>query len=152
MARDVIGAFNGEFYFLSNFADSPIIFSHHALGLASADTVEHAFQASKTLDPERARVILANKSPGDAKRAGNDKARTVLRPNWDGKIKIPVMFRLVKIKFVQNPELEKRLLDTGDAHLIEGNNWNDTFWGVCKGRGENNLGKILMSVREELRN
>lgn len=44
------------------------------------------------------------------------------------------------------------LLATGDAVLKEGNTWNDVFWGVSlkTGQGENNLGKILMRVREKL--
>jgi predicted NAD-dependent protein-ADP-ribosyltransferase YbiA (DUF1768 family) len=45
-------------------------------------------------------------------------------------------------------ELRGLLLATGDAHLEEGNWWGDYFWGVCKGKGENNLGKILMKVRD----
>lgn len=44
-----------------------------------------------------------------------------------------------------------RLLATGSAELIEGNVWNDTFWGVCRGRGQNHLGRILMEVRDGLR-
>ncbi len=36
--------------------------------------------------------------------------------------------------------------------LIEGNTWRDTFWGIYEGKGENNLGKLLMKIREELRN
>jgi predicted NAD-dependent protein-ADP-ribosyltransferase YbiA (DUF1768 family) len=43
------------------------------------------------------------------------------------------------------------LLETGDAELVEGNWWDDTFWGVCNGVGQNNLGKILMDTRRELR-
>jgi predicted NAD-dependent protein-ADP-ribosyltransferase YbiA (DUF1768 family) len=43
------------------------------------------------------------------------------------------------------------LLATDDEELVEGNWWNDTFWGVCRGDGENNLGKIIMKVRDELR-
>lgn len=43
------------------------------------------------------------------------------------------------------------LLDTEDAYIMEGNVWGDDFWGkvVKSGRlvGENNLGKILMSLR-----
>jgi hypothetical protein len=42
------------------------------------------------------------------------------------------------------------LLDTSDKVLIEENNWNDTFWGVCNGVGENNLGRLLMQVRGEI--
>ena len=53
------------------------------------------------------------------------------------------------IKFL-NPDLREKLVATGDAELIEGNHWNDTCWGVCKGIGQNNLGKILMEVRDML--
>ena len=56
----------------------------------------------------------------------------------------------VKAKFSKNPILKAKLLATGDAELIEGNWWNDTYWGVCKGVGKNKLGKILMRVRDEL--
>ena len=42
------------------------------------------------------------------------------------------------------------LIKTGNTELIEGNFWGDTFWGICDGVGENNLGKILMRVRKEL--
>ena len=50
-----------------------------------------------------------------------------------------------------DPEYRQRLLDTGDRELIEGNTWGDRFWGVCRGEGENKLGRILMRVRDELR-
>jgi predicted NAD-dependent protein-ADP-ribosyltransferase YbiA (DUF1768 family) len=56
----------------------------------------------------------------------------------------------VKDKFSRNPELRVKLLNTGDLQLVEGNYWGDTFWGVCNGKGENHLGKILMRVRKEL--
>ena len=48
-------------------------------------------------------------------------------------------------------ELSEKLLATGDAELIEGNHWNDTFWGVCDGVGKNWLGILLMEIREELK-
>jgi hypothetical protein len=43
------------------------------------------------------------------------------------------------------------LLATGDMELIEDNDWDDTYWGVCNGAGENNLGKLLMKIRAEAR-
>ena len=61
------------------------------------------------------------------------------------------MYDICFKKFSQSEELKKKLLDTGDQELIEGNYWNDTFWGVCEGKGQNHLGKILMQIREELR-
>jgi predicted NAD-dependent protein-ADP-ribosyltransferase YbiA (DUF1768 family) len=60
------------------------------------------------------------------------------------------MEELVRRKFA-DPELAEKLLATGDEELVEGNTWNDRFWGVCRGEGRNELGKILMRVRAELR-
>ena len=54
-------------------------------------------------------------------------------------------------KFSQHPELAEKLLATGNAHLEEGNSWGDKVWGTVGGVGANNLGKILMRVRETLR-
>ncbi|NWN81082.1 NADAR family protein, partial [Bacillus sp. (in: firmicutes)] len=47
--------------------------------------------------------------------------------------------------------LKNKLLQTGESILIEGNTWGDKIWGVCNGVGENKLGKILMKVRNELK-
>lgn len=60
------------------------------------------------------------------------------------------MWHLIKIKF-DDPTLYALLLGTGDAVLIEGNTWGDTFWGVCGTKGANVLGKLLMKYREKLR-
>jgi len=46
--------------------------------------------------------------------------------------------------------LAQKLVDTGARDLIEGNTWGDTFWGISGGKGENNLGKLLINQREEL--
>ena len=43
------------------------------------------------------------------------------------------------------------MIETGDEYLEEGNTWGDRIWGTVNGKGQNNLGKILMRVREELR-
>jgi predicted NAD-dependent protein-ADP-ribosyltransferase YbiA (DUF1768 family) len=41
---------------------------------------------------------------------------------------------------------------TENYKLEERNNWGDIWWGVnINGEGENNLGKILMKVRNELK-
>ena len=57
----------------------------------------------------------------------------------------------LRIKF-KNPELRSLLLATGNEELVEGNWWRDTYWGVCEGVGQNKLGKLLMQVREEVKN
>ena len=77
--------------------------------------------------------------------------RTVkLRPDWN-EVKLSVMLEVLRHKFNQNPDLADKLLATGDTLLQEGNTWHDYYWGVCNGKGENNLGKLLMLVRQELR-
>ena len=61
------------------------------------------------------------------------------------------MEALLFLKFGgKDPLLTRELIATGHLDLIEGNTWNDTFWGVCDGAGENNLGKLLMKVRASL--
>jgi len=60
------------------------------------------------------------------------------------------MLHIVRDKFARHPGLKASLRQTGNARLVEGNWWGDTFWGVCNGKGTNHLGKVLMEVRREL--
>lgn len=134
---NTVNSFRGEFFFLSNFYWSPV---------KSYPTAEHAYQAGKTKSKSERNYIKRLDSPAKAKQAGRD---VTLRKNWDN-IKLDVMYRVVKEKF-SGKKMACLLLSTCKATLIEGNTYNDTYWGVCNGRGENNLGKILMRVREEIR-
>jgi ribA/ribD-fused uncharacterized protein len=109
-------------------------------------TVEHAFQAAKTSDPEEQRAIRECSSPNQARRMGK---RATLRSDWET-VKIGIMESLVRQKFTAHPELAAALLATGERRLVEGNTWGDVFWGTVRGRGKNHLGRILMRVREEL--
>ena len=84
-------------------------------------------------------------TPGLAKKLGR---KATIRPDWE-KIKLPIMEYLLRQKF-GDKTLKALLIGTGDAELVEGNMWGDTYWGVCKGKGENHLGKLLMKIREEL--
>jgi len=142
MSTPAITSFSGKHHFLSNFFEAGVFLD----GL-SFDTVEHAYQAAKSLDLEYRWDIRRAHSPGLAKRLGQ---KAKLRPDWE-RIKVQVMTGLVREKFELHLELAEQLLATGNASLIEGNTWGDRFWGVCDGRGENHLGKILMQVRDELR-
>ncbi len=136
----MIDSFNGKYRFLSNFAPCKVEYD----GLEYAST-ESAYQAAKTTNTALRKEFQTSK-PGDAKKLGR---KVVLRPDWES-IKLEVMEQLLRQKFTQ-PDFKRALLNTGDEDLIEGNTWNDTFWGVCKGKGQNNLGKLLMKVRKELR-
>lgn len=138
-----IDKFDGEYAFLSNFYDSPIKpFNDWIL----YPTVEHAFQAAKTNDIGMRKKIASQPTPGKAKSLGR---HVDLIPNWR-EDRIHVMYECLRAKF-EIPDLRTKLLSTGNAHLIEGNWWGDTYWGVCNGVGSNNLGKLLMKIREELK-
>jgi ribA/ribD-fused uncharacterized protein len=140
---DEITYFTGEHRFLSNFWPARIIDN---FGIVYP-TVEHAYQAAKTLDQVTRERIARQPSPGAAKRAGRD---VELRLYWDT-IRLDVMWNLLLQKFAPGTELARMLLETGHAELVEGNHWGDTYWGVCDGRGKNHLGRLLMAVRSDLR-
>jgi ribA/ribD-fused uncharacterized protein len=107
-------------------------------------SVEHAYQAAKTKNlSERVVFQSPDLTAGKAKRLGS---KLVLRDDWE-EVKISIMKELNFKKFSENESLREKLLATGIKEIVEGNNWGDTFWGVCKGVGENNMGKILMRVR-----
>lgn len=140
-----IVSFRDAYRFLSNFYPSPVTYGASPL---TYPTVEHAFQAAKTLNHnERAAFAydaVHAMTPGDAKRAGR---ALVLRPDWED-VKLDVMLDLLRLKF-EDPHLASLLIHTGTAVLIEGNHWGDRFWGV-DGTGLNHLGLLLMQVRREL--
>jgi len=137
-----IDSFQGRYRFLSNFYPAQVEFQ----GLTYPD-VEHAYQSAKTLNMAERRRIAALPTPAEAKREGESFPP---RSDWL-KIKYHVMLECVQYKFFHHPELAAQLLATGDAYLEEGNTWNDRIWGVYQGKGTNWLGKILMTVRQELR-
>ena len=147
----MINHFNNKYKFLSNFSPSRVRGSNPGVGLWYA-TVEHAYQAQKTLIYSERIHIASLHTPGQAKRAGR---KVILRDNWD-RLKVPIMRMLIQQKFLDS-KLAVKLLSTGDQGLCEGNYWHDQFWGNCtcpKHKdilGKNTLGKILMAVRQELR-
>ena len=61
------------------------------------------------------------------------------------------MYDCLVSKFKLDKVLRFKLLDTYPAELIEGNTWGDTYWGVCNGAGKNMLGKLLMKLRDEMK-
>lgn len=142
-----IGAFYGDYRFLSNFYPSWV-----EVGGFIYPTAEHAFQAQKTQDLEVRRLVSDAVSPGDAKRVG----RTIaLRPDWES-VKFEAMYEVVRAKFVNNLILGRALAKTAPLLLIEGNTWHDQIWGDCTCQahrstpGGNALGITLMFVRLEV--
>lgn len=141
----MINSFTGVYAFLSNFYPCEI----EKDGI-KFPTVEHYFQACKTLDLNKCAEIAAAATPGEAKRLGR---RVKLREDWE-EVKDAVMEEGLRKKF-KNPRLKAALLSTGDAYLIEGNTWHDNYWGACRcarcrnRQGQNHLGELLMKIRDE---
>lgn len=147
---ETIDKFRGTF--LSNFWPCRV-----TLGGVTYPSTENAYVAAKIgavpplvgspqTDLEYAAIKLTICKSGDAKHIGK---RFPMVPGWDNK-KLDIMRDLLRQKFSREP-LRGMLLGTGNATLIEGNTWGDVFWGVCNGRGENHLGRLLMETRDELR-
>jgi ribA/ribD-fused uncharacterized protein len=138
----MINSFKGDYAFLSNMYE----FSPIELDIGVITSSEALYQASKAKNLGEFKYILAM-GPYESKRY----AKTMdVREDWHD-IKLNVMKLVVTIKFQFVSGLGRMLLDTGDVELIEGNWWGDTYWGVCRGVGDNNLGKILMETRNKLR-
>lgn len=151
-----IDSFRGEFYFLSNFFNSPI-----CVPIANFDstftfcTGEHLFHAAKisasdaSVEEQYAYLnnLSRNPNPNKAKYLG--RSISIDPKRWDA-MSYAVMTRVQKIKFEQHPKLAQKLINTGESLLVEGNTWGDKLWGVSKGEGKNQLGIILMDLRKAL--
>ena len=136
-----IYGFAEPFAFLSNFYPCTVTFEGETYS-----TVEHAYQAAKTLDPAQRAHIQKLATPGQAKRAGRD---VTLRSDWD-QIRVAVMRNLLEQKFAPGSVCAHKLCLTEDHLIEETNTWGDTFWGVCRGEGLNVLGELLMEIRADL--
>lgn len=139
--RTTLGGFRGEFAFLSNFHLCPL-----TVGGETYSCAEAAFQASKFTDPAfRARFTHLSGPP--AKRLGRTRHPS-FRADWD-QCRLEAMRQVLLAKFAV-PELRAALLTTQGVELVEVNHWSDTYWGVCGGRGENWLGRLLMELRASM--
>ena len=135
-----IYGFTGEYRFLSNFW-----FVDVELDGVIYRSTEHAYQAAKTFDAQERSLIQRLSRPADAKKY----AQTIkIREDWD-EVRWDIMYDLNCQKY-SILEFGDLLLGTGNMYIEETNVWNDTYWGVCHGKGKNKLGKILMAIREDL--
>jgi len=109
-------------------------------------SVEAAFQASKCTD-ETDRKVYASCSADKAAQKGKEQ---IPFSGWEEE-RLDIMESIQQAKFGQNPTLMRKLAETGNRILINGNNKQDTFWGVdlYSWQGENILGIIIMNIRRK---
>jgi ribA/ribD-fused uncharacterized protein len=133
-----------EYGCFSNFSRHPV-----ALKGRTWPTSEHYYQAQKYAGTPREEEVRQAKSAMIAAHMGRSRKHP-LRPDWE-QVKLTVMREAVLAKFTQHADIRAVLLGTGDAEIVE-HSPKDSFWGDGgDGSGQNHLGKVLMSVREELR-
>lgn len=141
MNNDPILGFTGEYRWLSNFWRLEYPIEVNGYNFYTTENLYQAFKCAKIEDFP----YFVDITPGEAKKLG----RTIeIIDGWDS-MKLDVMKELQIIKYTQ-PKFRDLLIKTGDRYIEETNNWNDVFYGVCNGIGENHLGKIIMDIRKTL--
>lgn len=140
----VITQFRGAWSFLANPYAYQVI-----VGGITYPTAEHAFHAQKTTNIGLRHQIARIPSWQAAKRFGR---ALPLRDGWSEYHRYTAMTDILRNKFTGG--LAVPLIHTGDAYLIEGNQWHDNTWGVCYcgkcTNGHNLLGWMLMHLRDQL--
>jgi len=150
------GEDKGDYKYLDNQAEYPI-----QINSKQYPTIEHYFQSMKAAEfgDQEIQDKIAKTPSGKAVKALGKKVKNFIKEQWDSR-RLEIMARGVKAKFVQHPELQKQLLETGEKQIGEADARN-TFWGIgtsaatelskdpSKWKGQNQLGKILMNLRSE---
>lgn len=145
--NDVIGFYPREFYCLDNFSSFKVKYK----GVLYS-TVEEAYQSIGFDDTAKdiSEKIRNSFSAHEAQKIAYEN-KDKMRKDWD-EIKLQVMEELLRAKLEQNPYVKKKLLETKDYMIVE-DSPKDSFWGWGNNRdGDNNLGKLWMKLRAEIRN
>lgn len=135
-----INYFRGEYGWLSNFRKVDI-----SINGITYSSIEHAWLSFRADDEEWKR--LCSDEEYEAKHLKKISKHFPL-PQTFMDNRDDIMKSLLIQKYTQEP-FKTKLLETGKREIIEGNYWNDTYWGVDlkTGIGENNLGKYIMEIR-----
>lgn len=145
----MIKEFKGKHYFLSNSSNSRIEYDGYIYLNAEA-----AFQAQKNSSSTYKYLMQFQ----DANTAIKEGTKVKLRLDWE-QIKDKIMYNIIKAKFIQNKDLQIKLLETNDKKLLDINDYHDNYWSKCTcercirttTNNTNNLGEILMQIRNELK-
>jgi len=156
--------FKGHLRFLSNMWETPVLFdSKYQKEYPEIEfddktymSSEHIYQMLKSKDPRWIKMIQDCAKPTKTKTLARkyltkqptlfETEQSIIREDWDD-IKYRVMKIILFLKFSQNEELMVRLMLL-EGPIEERNCWGDTYWGTVDGIGENNLGKLLMELRD----
>ena len=147
--------FYGKDSYLSNFFPAPFILDGKTF-LCSEQYFQYE-KAVRASDGEAAGKILTSTEPVYQMHLG--RKVKVTEEQWNDVIAEKTMEVALKAKFNQNPELKKKLLNTGTRLIVECN-VRDKFWGNGlrlldanaaerpKWKGQNKMGTLLGQLRE----
>ena len=111
-------------------------------------------------DADRYTAILRANTPDECKNLGR-KVTPFDAATWNN-VKYDIVKKGNQAKYEQNPQLMKKLIDTGDSIMAEASP-NDSVWGIAldaenaaktdpaRWSGRNLLGKALMELREKFK-
>jgi ribA/ribD-fused uncharacterized protein len=110
------------------------------------NSAEHYYQSMKAVGEVDRKWIREAKTGYEAKERAHSLSdyRKVKKTDTE---KVATIRKAFFAKFEQNPELAKKLIETGDAILLE-DSPDDLFWGA---KGENWIGKLVMEVRTAIK-
>jgi ribA/ribD-fused uncharacterized protein len=152
------GEDKGTYRTFSNMAEYPIQIEDRTY-----PTVEHYFQAmkAKTFNHKEMFEKIMETPSAKAVKALGKKVKNFIKEKWDHE-RLDIMRIGVRAKFVQHPELQKQLIETGTKEIGDADA-RDLYWGIGtsentdkslhpeKWKGQNQLGKLLMGLREEFK-
>lgn len=148
-----------EYGFFSNWYK--VDFEYAGIKYSSVEQYMMFQKVSMFYQYELADAIMETDDPAVIKKLGQTRFSYFNKHVWDS-LAYTIVKRGVKAKFAQNEELLNILLSTGESVLMECSA-TDLIWGIgvdidsediydpLKWRGQNQLGRILMSVRDELK-
>ena len=134
----------GDLGYLANY-------SNHGFSIDGVyyKTVEHYYQAMKYDNKEIKNRIINAETPKEASNIGRDRNNKRIDNFKD--IKNDIMFNGILEKFRQNRDIAYKLIETRNNDIAEAT-VDEYYWGIGKDRsGQNNIGKILVQVRERIK-
>ena len=111
-------------------------------------TAEHAYHCQRYTDPK---IVEEIKTARSAKKAWElSQKYKIQQVGGFNEKRVQVMEDICRAKMQQHEDVKEMLLDSGDASIIK--NYPDPFWSIgLNGEGRNELGKLWIRLREELR-
>lgn len=165
--------FKNEKRFLSNMFKTKILFEDNLFGVKLSNrfkrikfdnkeypSTEHIYQMLKSdnilwqsiiqNEPDPLKTKSLAKKHLSKKEEDLEKNIFKIRDDWENDFQLEVMEVILLLKFAQNEDIRNKLLAT-EGYIEERNDWGDIFWGTYLGNGKNNLGLLLMKVRDLLK-